>query len=384
VDWGSILFVGGVIAIVVIGAAYAVVEKRKEDKRVTRGCSICGDATRREHACYAWASVAKGGRHAPLRTRAGYIKERKWRAVVRDRLGIVWESEQDYMTKSQAQAAAVRALRQLQWDSSERPQVVPTTPRVTAPHPVRAPIEGMSDAAWLQLLEQQQHRCFYCGEPSGVFHREHRIPLARGGKNNLANIVAARPRCNLRKHILTDTEFFEALRIGATRARPDIQPLLGAVPRALRGTNAPVANPHAARLLQDERRGAVVKCACGWEGGPEIDPRSVGFPPSIGAQNALARVHEGHFASLPDVERLRSDAASWTASKRQRNRFIRERLADVTVVVMARWVFQQGSGWVSGNSYACATCGAVRWPTRLDDAGSLLREFRAVMSRNVV
>jgi len=36
---------------------------------------------------------------------------------------------------------------------------------------------------------------------------DHRIPLARGGDNTIANILPACGRCNRRKHLMTEEEF---------------------------------------------------------------------------------------------------------------------------------------------------------------------------------
>lgn len=36
---------------------------------------------------------------------------------------------------------------------------------------------------------------------------DHRIPLALGGTNTIENILPACPRCNARKHLMTEAEF---------------------------------------------------------------------------------------------------------------------------------------------------------------------------------
>jgi len=64
---------------------------------------------------------------------------------------------------------------------------------------------------------QAENRCHYCGEENRVLIKEHKIPLARGGANNAANIVPACVLCNLRKRILTDEEFFDQMRREAER-----------------------------------------------------------------------------------------------------------------------------------------------------------------------
>ena len=57
---------------------------------------------------------------------------------------------------------------------------------------------------------EQQGRCFYC-EVSlhGKFHREHKIPVSRGGTSWPENMACACRTCNLQKGSLTDVEFAE-------------------------------------------------------------------------------------------------------------------------------------------------------------------------------
>lgn len=46
----------------------------------------------------------------------------------------------------------------------------------------------------------QNGRCYYCGcELNGVYHKDHVIPLSRGGSNGPENIVVACPPCNRSK-----------------------------------------------------------------------------------------------------------------------------------------------------------------------------------------
>jgi 5-methylcytosine-specific restriction endonuclease McrA len=51
-----------------------------------------------------------------------------------------------------------------------------------------------------QQVERQKARCYYCKVKLGkVYHADHIVPLARGGTNDISNIVLACPTCNLRK-----------------------------------------------------------------------------------------------------------------------------------------------------------------------------------------
>ncbi len=61
-------------------------------------------------------------------------------------------------------------------------------------------------AEWRALVERHGARCAYCGG-EGPLEIEHRVPLSRGGTNDISNIVPACRGCNARKHDKTDEEF---------------------------------------------------------------------------------------------------------------------------------------------------------------------------------
>ena len=72
--------------------------------------------------------------------------------------------------------------------------------RFRRPSPPRARPTGWSiDWDESQLL-RQEGCCYWCGSPlGGVAHRDHVQPLARGGLNDVSNLVMACPPCNLDK-----------------------------------------------------------------------------------------------------------------------------------------------------------------------------------------
>lgn len=53
----------------------------------------------------------------------------------------------------------------------------------------------------LDQLKRQKGRCYYCRAKIGkTYHADHVVPLARGGSNDISNIVIACPSCNWSKH----------------------------------------------------------------------------------------------------------------------------------------------------------------------------------------
>lgn len=63
---------------------------------------------------------------------------------------------------------------------------------------------------WAEKLKYFGYACYLCGEDlrNKKIHRDHRIPLCRGGTNYIANIAPACSRCNLQKGTKTEAEFF--------------------------------------------------------------------------------------------------------------------------------------------------------------------------------
>jgi 5-methylcytosine-specific restriction endonuclease McrA len=67
-----------------------------------------------------------------------------------------------------------------------------------------------------ELFEQQDGFCFYCGTLlyssfDNDIHTDHKVPLSRGGTNDISNIALCCASCNRHKHTMTDVEFLKIL-----------------------------------------------------------------------------------------------------------------------------------------------------------------------------
>lgn len=83
-----------------------------------------------------------------------------------------------------------------------------------------------TSAEWRSLVDLSGGRCAYCGVVANL-HADHRQPLSRGGSNAINNIVPACASCNIRKSILTESEFRARLAAEAATRSSTIEPPAG-------------------------------------------------------------------------------------------------------------------------------------------------------------
>lgn len=58
---------------------------------------------------------------------------------------------------------------------------------------------SFSLSEWEDTLKYFRRSCCYCGSQAGVLHKDHFIPLSKGGSNRINNIVPACESCNCSK-----------------------------------------------------------------------------------------------------------------------------------------------------------------------------------------
>jgi hypothetical protein len=59
----------------------------------------------------------------------------------------------------------------------------------------------------LELEEEQDMLCYYCGDIMGKYHIEHKTPLSRGCSNTKENLVLSCAACNYEKWAKTEEEY---------------------------------------------------------------------------------------------------------------------------------------------------------------------------------
>lgn len=76
---------------------------------------------------------------------------------------------------------------------------------------IREVESNLTEQEWQDILKRYNHCCAYCGAYADKLHREHWIPLIKGGGYTASNIVPACKKCNSRKHTMTGDEFLAIL-----------------------------------------------------------------------------------------------------------------------------------------------------------------------------
>jgi hypothetical protein len=71
----------------------------------------------------------------------------------------------------------------------------------------------VTTAALLQLAQKQNNKCYYCGTSINIedknTHLDHYIPLSKGGKHSIKNVVWSCSKCNLSKNNTLPNKFIK-------------------------------------------------------------------------------------------------------------------------------------------------------------------------------
>lgn len=88
-------------------------------------------------------------------------------------------------------------------------------------HNRRAFVKGgrVTAQEWANLVALYCGLCAYCGN-GGKMTQDHDIPLSRGGKHEISNILPSCQFCNSKKHTKTAAEFMAVLLAGRTMISP--------------------------------------------------------------------------------------------------------------------------------------------------------------------
>ncbi len=63
-----------------------------------------------------------------------------------------------------------------------------------------------------RMMCEQDAKCAYCKQLLTVYHIDHKMPVSRGGTNDIENLQLTCPRCNMRKGAMTHEEYLASKR----------------------------------------------------------------------------------------------------------------------------------------------------------------------------
>lgn len=94
----------------------------------------------------------------------------------------------DEIRAIEAAYRAVNAQKRRDWEAARRARIQ------------GADVRRVTAADWLRVLHHYDHQCAYCGSSGGALTQDHVIPLARGGRHAIGNLIPACGSCNSSKN----------------------------------------------------------------------------------------------------------------------------------------------------------------------------------------
>jgi hypothetical protein len=92
------------------------------------------------------------------------------------------------------------------WTREHPEQVIARTHRRRA-RKVAAGVFTVLPRDWRRMLHRYRYACAYCGRADLPLHQEHVIPLARGGRHAIGNLLPVCQSCNARKWMMLLVEW---------------------------------------------------------------------------------------------------------------------------------------------------------------------------------
>ena len=124
------------------------------------------------------------------------------RAYNRERLRRLVAADPDYyVRKRMANLERVRELDHARY-RRDRDQRIAAASALGKVRRVRQAGNGVCRVVprdWSRMVARYRHCCAYCGRYSPELHQEHVIPVARGGRHSIGNILPVCPPCNRSK-----------------------------------------------------------------------------------------------------------------------------------------------------------------------------------------
>lgn len=119
--------------------------------------------------------------------RVAYVDGRPRSAATIQRARERRAEKRDEIRAYEAAYRSANAERRRDWEAARRARIRDADVRV------------VPERDWRRTLARHDHRCAYCGS-GGKLTQDHIIPLARGGRHSIGNLIPACGRCNSSKN----------------------------------------------------------------------------------------------------------------------------------------------------------------------------------------
>lgn len=136
--------------------------------------------------------------------RAKYGKQYRQRPEVKERM-----QDYQYQYARTLKARQAQIKRNRKYNNTDKGRSLSRKIQAQRRQQLRNAPGEFPEEHWLLLLEAYDHTCAYCGRhesETGSLHREHLVPLSRGGRNDISNIRPSCRVCNSQKGKRTPEE----------------------------------------------------------------------------------------------------------------------------------------------------------------------------------
>lgn len=189
-------------------------------------CSICGSPAKSIPLCrkhylqkYNKENRERLREQARLREQSPKAKTRKakWRARTRSQM-LLYQANYRATQKEKIRAASIayyeknktRIIAAARTYYKANPESVKAY-RTNRKARIRGALGKHTGKQIRELFIKQRGLCAICEYPMEKFHKDHIVPLSKGGSNDIGNIQLTHPTCNLKKHTKSQEEFMREL-----------------------------------------------------------------------------------------------------------------------------------------------------------------------------
>jgi len=205
------LIAGGITLATILGLIHDLYDSMKDNSKRKKAELV--ELQYESVPCHACNTIPNTKSHE-CRIQIEILKIKKngkngFKDVLIDQQGKLKRCEKFHLLEVNANDCGKSTLRKIQTNEIKIFMTSIDNPEKAIAQTPRGKIEELTADVWAALILEYDFKCAYCGVNGDAtsFHKEHKIPLARGGSNHAVNIVPSCAACNFDKKILTHDEY---------------------------------------------------------------------------------------------------------------------------------------------------------------------------------